>query len=64
MVDLNNLPLWSSFLFATLISFLFIMHPDYSLGYILGFNLATWGFCGAIYVSEYAYGRVKHGNKS
>lgn len=52
-------PLWWAFVSITALSFLFLGSPDYTLDYILGFDLVMWCICGLIYSGELAYKKLK-----
>jgi len=50
-----ELPLWSCFVAFTIISFIFLFNPVYTLNYIIIFDSVLLAFCGLIYGGEYLY---------
>jgi len=54
-----NLPLWTAFVGITALSFFFLSSSDYTLNYILGFDLVMWGICGLVYAGEFTYKKLR-----
>jgi hypothetical protein len=52
-------PLWWCAVSIVALSFLFSFSPDYSIEYILGFDLVMWAVCGLIYSGEFAYNKLR-----
>jgi len=52
-----KLPLWSAFAVTTILSFFFLLHPDYNLTYILLWNIGMWSLCGIIYLGWFVVRR-------
>lgn len=58
-MDFNKLPLWTAFAFVSFASLLFLSSPDYTINYLLGYNIVMWVFCGSIYAGEFLYLRLR-----
>jgi hypothetical protein len=54
-----EIPLWTAFVGITVLSLFFLYSPDYTLNYILGFDLVMWGICGLVYAGEFAYKKLR-----